>query len=472
MAVELRCPEADCRAKLRLAEYPDPGTEVECPKCGTVFPAPDPDTGEVPDARPKKRRDPAADADADRPRKTRKPAADDDADDEDKPRKKKKAAAGDKPKAEEKKAGGDKPVAKRRKAKKQETSKTLLIVLSAAGVTFLVALIIVLVWFFGRKPVAFEMMTYLPADCNGAYGLNVGHVQKYPLFFEKAEQVYKDVGFKKAMDTLAGAVGIDANDLVDYIVQGSGPSGGGLVIRTKKPFDRAGLAKLPGAREAALDGQKYYTTSDIGGLDFGGPRVFAPTDRLIVFTSGGITDATFRQMLSGNKDNFDATLPGRAGALGKRTVKGTFWILGLYQSGYPAPPIPKDDPTKTSERGVEFAKHAGTTAAGATGFGFKASVGSRAVRFEVIFAFRDAEKATSLYDKHKESDLAKADDAEPPRWWKDFANILSNKKLAQELLSNVGAKATGDLFLYYSECDTRQLMEVIGSLGTKLTGKQ
>ena len=45
MAVELRCP--DCRAKLRLPDEPEPGSDVECPECNAVFPAPDPDTGEV-----------------------------------------------------------------------------------------------------------------------------------------------------------------------------------------------------------------------------------------------------------------------------------------------------------------------------------------------------------------------------------------------------------------------------------------
>jgi hypothetical protein len=37
MAVEFRCPE--CRAKLRLPEAPDADAEIECPKCGHVFPA-------------------------------------------------------------------------------------------------------------------------------------------------------------------------------------------------------------------------------------------------------------------------------------------------------------------------------------------------------------------------------------------------------------------------------------------------
>ena len=43
MAVELRCPE--CRTKLRLKETPDAGTEIECPKCGHGFPAPEADDG-------------------------------------------------------------------------------------------------------------------------------------------------------------------------------------------------------------------------------------------------------------------------------------------------------------------------------------------------------------------------------------------------------------------------------------------
>src|SRR3954471_6036630 len=102
MAVELRCPE--CRAKLRLPADPEPGTDVECPKCSNVFPAPDPDTGEVPDARARKKKG----GDGDKPKKkAADPAGDQPAEGEKKP--------------EEKKPAPEGKARKKRRAKKNKT---------------------------------------------------------------------------------------------------------------------------------------------------------------------------------------------------------------------------------------------------------------------------------------------------------------------------------------------------------------
>src|SRR3954468_7194686 len=98
MAVELRC--SDCRAKLRLKEAPEAGTEVECPKCGTVFAAPEPE-----EEAPKE--------------STEKESAEKK---EPKAKKKDKAAAG---------------TPKRRRAKKRETSKVALFAVIGAGVFML-----------------------------------------------------------------------------------------------------------------------------------------------------------------------------------------------------------------------------------------------------------------------------------------------------------------------------------------------
>lgn len=455
MAVDLRCP--DCRANLRLPSAPEPGTEVECPKCGSVFTVPDLEADDAPAGRTKRRRD-----DEEKPRKSR-PARDDDDDSEEE---------GDRPqkKPAKKKPSGDKQP-KKRKAKKKETNRTLLIGMIVGGVMFLVTLILLLVWFFGRKPVAYEMLSYLPEDCNAAGGLNVGHVQKYPEFFKSVETSYQGLEFKKVADAVASALGAQTNDLVDYVVQGLGGSGGAIVIRTKKEVDAAALAKLPGAREGAADGQKYYVVNPISGVGSGGARVFAPTNRLIVFCPGTVSDGTFRKMLTGNKDNSEKTLVGRLGPLGKRTVRGTYWgMLLLDDATRPAAP-PKDDKGGSNE--AAFQKQMAATAANAKGFGFKVSVGSRSVRFEAILWCRDADAASEQYQKFKESDLAKADDAEPPKWWKDFEQKqISNKKVGTELLANVGAKSSGELFIFYSACDTKILMEVLSSMASKLAGTQ
>ena len=467
MAVVLRCP--DCREKLTLPAHPEPGTEVECPGCGNVFVAPDPETGEVPGRGPKKRPRDDDGEDDEKPRKKKKRPVEDDGEDEDDAAPPKKPAAG---KAKGGKGPGEGKPARRRKAKKKETNKTALIALVAGGVLFLVLLIGLLVWFFSRKPVAYEMMNYVPDDSTAASGLNIGHMQKYPEFYNKLESSFADLGFKKATETTAKALGAEPNDLVDSMVQGSGKSGEALVLRTKKEFDVGGLAKLPGAREGTADGQKYYSVNKIEGLWGKDLRVFAPTNRLIVFCSAGMSDGAFRKILGGNKDNFDNTIPGKFGPLAKRTMKGTFWaIVVMDPDTRPKAPDKKAGGPGNGGSGGEFDAQVATSLSNAKAFGFKSSLGSRAVRFEVIIQCRDAEDASNAYQKYKDSDLAKGDEVEPPRWWKEFAQTtIANKKLGIELFSNLGAKSSGELFVVYSECDTKLLMEAINSLAGKITG--
>src|SRR5947209_5377944 len=117
MAVEFRCPE--CRAKLRVPEAPDPGDDVECPKCAHVFPAPDLDDG---DGRAKKT------ATAVLPPKTEA-----------------------KPKAEAKKEF-EKVTPRRKKAKKKKTNPALLAGIVVGGLVFIGLVTALLVWYTRRAP--------------------------------------------------------------------------------------------------------------------------------------------------------------------------------------------------------------------------------------------------------------------------------------------------------------------------------
>ncbi len=463
MAVELRCP--DCRTKLRLPSDPGPGTEVECPKCGTVFSAPDPDTGEVPDPRSKSLSGDSDDEDRPGPaKKKRRPVVDDD--DEDRPPQKKPVTSGGKS-PDAKTAASNKKQPKRRKTRKKETNKPVMYALITGGVVFLITVILLMVWYLNRKPASYEMMTYLPEDCNAAGGFNMGHVQKYPAFFEKLKPTYQNLGFKKAAEALATALGTDMDQLVDYVVEGfRGHSPGAIVIRTKKEFDTSALAKLPGARPYTTAGQSCYAVSRIEGLAYDDLRVFAPTKRLIVFCPGNIPDGVFQKMVGGNKENKENTLMGRVGSLGTRTTRGTYWYLGILDETNRPAKEKSDDP---NARKSEFRDQMATTAATIKGIGFKASVGSTAVRFEVILWCRDSDAAADMYQKFKDSTLSKGDDDEPPKWWKDFTqSTISNKKVALELLATIGAKSSGDLFIYSARCNTVLFMEVINMLAGRL----
>ncbi|MBX9580748.1 MAG: zinc-ribbon domain-containing protein, partial [Gemmataceae bacterium] len=433
MAVELRCP--DCRAKLRLAEAPEPGVEVECPKCQTVFPAPDPDTGEVPDDRSRKKRpDDGADRPADKPKPARKPGAD--------------------PKA----------TPKKRKAKKQKTNKALLYTIVAVAVVFVGAVGGLLYWFFNRQPAAMEMMSYLPEDCWTASGGNIGHLQKYPEFFQRVEALYSGQPFVSVAGAFGDALGQKTNDYLDSVVTGSTRGGGGytVVLRTKKEFDPGVLAKLPAAREVQADGGKYYQAN----VDGQSVRAFAPTRRLVVFAAAGVPEGTLRTMMKANKGNEDKTLPGRAGALARRTVRGTAWVFFLLEAG-DKPAVREEGAGGGLSGDNALRTHGAALLSAAKGVGMKASVGSRSVRAEVIFQYPDSDKAAEQYKKFKDSSLAKGDEEDPPKWWKELGNQVGNKKVQAELLSNVSATSSGELFIYYSQVDTKLMLEVVQGVGGK-----
>lgn len=446
MAVELRCP--DCRAKLRLPDEPEPGSDVECPECNAVFPAPDPDTGEVPDERGGKKK------------------------------KKKKAEGG-----ENKPEGGDKkkPAAappkdnapRKRKAKKKEPNKTAMTLVIIGAVLFLSVVIGLLVWFFSRKPASYEMMNYLPEDATEAVGLNIGHMHKYAEFRKTVEPTYATLGFQRAINQLGAAFGIDPGDVPDYMVQGWGKSGGALVIRTKKEFDPADLKKLENAQEGKLDGETYYVIPPIPKLFGGTPslKVFAPTKRLVVFAEYDLPQGTFQNMLTGNKGG--DTMNTRLGPVGKRTARGTFWKITTLDS--------TNKPKEASKADQEAGKGAFLTMASKAvsksgAYGFKASLGSRAVRFEIaIWGEGESESHAEFSKTLRDGELGKAQDdssLEPPKFWKDFVDLqLGSKKVGNELFTNLSWKASGDLFIVSSECETKLVMTILVSLVNKITGQ-
>jgi hypothetical protein len=443
MAVELRCP--DCRAKLRLKAAPEPGTEIECPKCGTAFPAPEPEPEA--DEAPKKKK-----ADGDGGQKKEK---------KEKPRKDAKA---------------DPKAPRKRKAKKRETSKAALVGVIAAAVMMVLAVTGVLIWFFTRTPRAVEMLCYAPEDCQRATGMNLGHAQKYPEFYKSLKNTIDGAEFKPAGDAVAKAAGTDFDGLVEHAVKAESVANGwSIIFRTKTEFDGGALAKIPGAAKQSLDGKTFYVAPDLlrGG---GRARVFSPTSRLVVVCPEGMKDAVFRKVLGGHADNRDATLGVRMGELGKRVTRGTFWHLEVFDSALTAPTAPPeksggglagDEDSKT-----QLAKTAAETANGARGFGFKASLGSREVRFEIDVWYKDSEKSSSVAKKWKEGPLGKGDEGEPPKWFKEETQSMGDKKIAAQMLANLGFGSSGSVFYARTSVETTDLMTGAATAVGKVTGMQ
>jgi hypothetical protein len=473
MAVELRCPE--CRAKLRLPVTPEPDSEIECPKCGHVFPTDE----HVVHAG-------AADENDKGDDKPRKKAAE--GDDQDKPKKKKKKAGSEAKKGD----STEKPKkSKRKKLKKKKTNTTVLVLAIVGGLMVLGCFVGAIVWFFNRKSASMEMMLYLPDDCDEVVGVNLGHLQKYPEFYKSCESTFVNAGFKKAADAFSKALGQETNDTVDYVVQGTGRSGGtptgGLVeatvLRTKEKYDTSLLSKLPGAKDYMQDGVKYYTIDDIAELGYPGLRVFAPTDRLVVFCRGDMPDKTFRKMLTGNKDDPDSTAFNRSGQLGKQVIRGTVWKFTVYGRSMPkmpprevaggvpqggAPGVGGGMPQESDEDLLR--KEIAEILSSAQGGGVKASVGSREIRCEWIVWYKDSETAGEMLKKWKEKEWVKDEEKDPPRWWKSVASRSGGGKTAANIIRDgLAFRQSGETFIVRSSMETKVVSasSLVSALGSQ-----
>ncbi|VTT99897.1 unnamed protein product [Gemmataceae bacterium] len=433
MPVELSCPK--CKTKLRLSEMPDLDAEIECAKCAHTFPV---EGNVVADKKPP-----------------------------------------EKPKEPEKKAEAPLPKPKKRKSKKRKTPPIVLGAIITTAVMVIGTVVGVLAYFLTKKSASMEMMSYLPDDCDQVAGLNLGHLQKYPLFYADCEKAFATSGFKKAGDVFAAAKGGDFNGTIDYVVYGSGAAGGkpggspleATVLKTKEEFDPGVLAKIPGAKEGSLNGSRYYAIPDIAELGYPNLRVFAPTPRLVVFCRGDMPEAKFRGMLGGNKDNPDATPYPRAGQLGKYAIRGTVWKFTLYDRsvGRPeAPPPPKQGPGQQASQPSDddnLKKEIADIAAPAKGSAYKASVGSRETRGEWVLWAKDSSAPSDWVKKWKDKEWVKDDEKSPPRWWKLIANKSGGGKTAENVLKdNLSFRSTGELFVIRTAMETKMIQQGITSL--------
>jgi hypothetical protein len=469
MAVEFRCPE--CRSKLRLSEAPEEDSEVECSKCGHVF------------ATDENRVHAGSGEEDEKPVKKKKTENDDE-----KP--KKKPAEGDEKKPQTtadktKKKGEPKPFKrKKRRAKKKETNKVLLWSVIGGSVVLLSIAAGLMIWMVGKKTPTQEMMSYLPDDCDEVSGLNIGHMQKYPEFFKAAQTLYATKGFKKAGDVLAKALGSsDGNEVTDTLIQGTGKAGGksdgdpveATVIRTKAEFDPNQLSQMPGAREGSLGGVKYYAIDDIPELGYkGGVRVFAPTNRIVVFCQADLPESKFKAMLSGNKDNSDNTFFTRAGPLIKAISRGTAWKITLYGRAFPQPTgaLPGQSDRKGESPEEVFNSEIKDICNGAKGSGYKASVGSRDIRGEWVVWLKDSDAASSMAKKWKEKEWVKDDEKPAPRWWSTIVASKSGggKTAENALKDNLGFRSSSDTFSVRASLETKTLAQGMSQLVGSFVG--
>jgi hypothetical protein len=410
MAVKLRCPE--CRAELKLKTAPEAGTEVECPKCGSSFEAPDTEAENEKAELVKQLK--GAKEKEEKEEKT-KPAA--------------KGKADDKPAPKQ---------PKRRKAKKRETSKGALIGAICAALFMLITVTATLIWFFNRVPQSVEMLHYVPEDAQSAIGVNVGHALKYPEFYKSVSGAYGGQQFRTAADAIGKAAGKESLEgWVDRVaVATSAANGTTMVFRTKEPFDEAALGKLAGAQKSGT----FYNVPNMG-------RVFAPTPRLVVVASASTPQAVFNRMLTGHGDNKEKTLGTRMGALGAKVTRGTFWRLTMFDTGTrPTAPPKKEGAAGNDDSAAQLAQTTYEAINATKGYGVKASMGSKDVRFELDVWYTEGDKSSSTAKKWKDSELAKGDEGNTPKWFKEAGNTFGDKKVFAQLLNNLSFGTYGDVF--------------------------
>ena len=337
-----------------------------------------------------------------------------------------------------------------------------------------IVLIVVMTLWFSRKTQSQEMMSYLPDDCDEVIGLNLGHAQKYPEFYKSCENSINTKGFKAAADIFSKALGSDTTTVVEYVIQGTGKTGGqdveATIFRTKEEFDQSLLKNIEGAQEGTANGVKYYAIPEIAALKYPQPRVFAPTNRIVVFCRGDIPDAKFRAMLTGNKDTEETSYT-RAGPLIKAVTRGTAWRFVIYGRTY-SPPEPP--PKKSAGQGENDEDNLKTEIAEilkpAKGMGYKASIGSREVRGEWVVWLKDSEAASSLVKRWREKEWIKDDEKGPPRWWKTVASRSGGGKTAENALKDgLSFSYSGDTFTVRTSLETKVLMP--GTLIQAFTGQ-
>ncbi|HEV3386476.1 MAG TPA: hypothetical protein VG097_16755, partial [Gemmata sp.] len=244
------------------------------------------------------------------------------------------------------------------------------------------------------------------------------------------------------------------------------------VLRTKEEFDTSLLKNIPGAKEYTAEGVKYYTIDDIPELKYEGLRVFAPTNRIVVFCRGDMGEPRFKAMLTGNRDNPDNTAYKRAGPLIKAVTRGTAWKLFIYDRSFPRPPAPP--PSKDGRENDEdnLKTEIAEICAASKASGYKASVGSRDVRGEWVIWLKDSDSANSMAKKWKEKDWMKDDEKPPPRWWKIVAGKSGGGKTAENALKDgLVFRSSGETFSIRTSLETKTLQTSVNSLVQAFFGR-
>jgi hypothetical protein len=395
MAFDVRCPE--CQAKLRLDERPEPGTPIECPRCGSQFNPPK----ATKTSQPKKS--------ADRP-------------------------AG---KVAGKKSKKDGPT-KKKKARKKKTNPFLLLLAIGMGFFGLILVGFAMVYVLNRAGKVEEMLTFVPNSCNWARGINVSQLAKYPGYTpEVAKFMTSDV--KAGADELSKAAGQDSAAFVDYLViaqnRGNGGNGKMYVIRTGRSFQPADFGQ--GLAGATPQGDGVYRMPGNASGILRNAVVVTPTNRIVVVVPPGSSQSDMVRQASAGKNGPEGSFAGDLDDTGKLVIRGSIWLLvratGALKS-YIA------DTTGVVKADLKALADAG---ASAKTFGVWTTPGGSGVRMGAAIECTSAEDASSLVKAMKNGPLGKGDESEPPNSMKQGFSLVSDKKTFSEMMQYLSYRSKG-----------------------------
>ena len=415
---QIKCPE--CGAKLRLTDSPAADEEIECPKCGTVFtPAGStaaPEIEGLPEPEPEKTV------------------------------------------PKEKKLKGP----KKRRAKVKKTNKYFLAILIGSSLLLLVVLGFLFYRLFGKSGKMEAMLTFVPAECNLARGVNCGQVRKYPGYAAEVDKfITPDI--KSGVQQMARAAGIDENDMSDYLVIARSRKGGNTatvyVFRTSKDVDAGKLGTgLSGAAEQQ-DGQTVYRLSAAGGASIlNGAVVYPATNRVVVVIASGPRQADMvRGVVAGKTAEKKDTFYGKVGDTGAKVTQGNIWILVRNTDDL------KHYAGSTGDGFADAFKTLSDEMANTPVFGMWTSFGASGLRFGLALQASSPERAKDMVKGMEDGPLGKKDDTEITSAMKKGYGQMGSKEF-REFLANISFRTSGDCAFITSKMSNEKSKQVAGSI--------
>jgi hypothetical protein len=387
MAVDLRCPS--CKAKLRFDDPPEPGEEIECPKCSETFKAPRTSTKVKPQSKPAKK-------------------------------------APEPPKADEpKKVKVPPPQTKR------EFMNSFLLLGIVGGIMFGILVVLSVIQYFLNQAgaVVEETVSYVPTDCNIIRGINIKQMRSFPGYASEGDKLYTPE-LKAAFEILADATGKPKDTLLTYMVQAherSKDRGEGTLyfFATKDPVSKSFASSIDKTQEVSVQGETCYRLVSANGI-LNNALVYCPHGKLIALVPNGpLRDKLMGNVIASRNLGRKERTPELVGVAGKLALRGHIWTI-IRPTGKLEKYIA--DTTGSVKKGLSALGSAGEKA---KCMSFWISIGGGGVRMAGALELDSKSSAENLVKSMREGPLGKGDESEPPNDFKQAFSIAGQKSFME-----------------------------------------